>query len=546
MPSDPPLGPAEGHPRWAPHGWAPSTAPTPVELGCPPQRTSPLTVVFGAVAIATGLLFLWLESLVPDPPGQAPEPPVTVWFAAFVLVARGLREMAVWWARTYRLTTDQLIIDEGLLTRHHRVVPFERVQQADVTQSLPGRLVGLCALRFDTAGESGSTSVLLRLLDHRRADALRGYALRRRSELTASRQDSATTAPGAPGAPGASPRDAAEPASATWPGRPTSGPTAFAPPTLQLARLTAGQLLLVAAASPLVVGVAIAVVLGTVVVGAVGLRSGDVAVFAGFAGTAVMAGFFVMFNAATSVTRLWDLTVEVTGDDLRLRHGLFQVRSLSMPRGRVQHVSVTATPLQRMFGFVGVTLHSATPLVANGANGGDAPGPPAFSVPFVRETELPAVLERLLGPGWIVPALTPRSAAARRRGIKRRTALLAIISLSAMATGPGAALLVVAMAAVGALWGVAAHRRAGWARAGNLVVFAHGVLVQRTELVPATRVQSARVTASVFQRRAGLATAHLDVAGRSAPHLYDLERSVADELAAGAPFGFARGVSAPA
>jgi putative membrane protein len=541
MPSDPPLGPVGGHPQWAPHGWAPPPAPEPVELGCPPQRTSPLTVAFGAIAIATGLVFLWLESLVPDPPGQDPEPPVTVWFAAFFLVVRGLREMAVWWARTYRLTTDQLIIDEGLLTRHHRVVPFERVQQADVTQSLLGRLVGLCALRFDTAGESGSTSVLLRLLDHRRADALRVYALRRRAELTARRLDGGATAPGG------SATAATGPAPAGWPDpRPTPDPTGFAPPTLQLARLTAGQLVLVAATSPVVASGAIAVALGTVVVGAIGLRSGDVAVLAGFASTAVMAGFFVAFNAAAFVTRLWDLTVEVTGDDLRLRHGMVQVRSLTMPRRRVQHVSVTATPLQRLFGFVGITLHSATPLVANGANTGEAPGPPVFSVPFVRDADLAAMLDRLLGPGWSVPPLTPRNDVARRRAVRRRSMVLALASLPALFAGPSAVLLVVAMAAVGALWGIAAHRRAGWARAEGLVVFAHGVLLHRTELVPVARVQSSRVTASVFQRRAGLATVHLDVAGRSSPHLYDLERGTADDLAAGAPFGFARVGATPA
>ena len=60
---------------------------------------------------------------------------------------------------------------------------------------------------------------------------------------------------------------------------------------------------------------------------------------------------------------------------------------------------------------------------------------------------------------------------------------------------------------------------------------AHGVLHHRLDLVPVDRVQSGRTTQSIFQRRVGLATVLLDVAGtRQAPDLWDLDLDTAAAL----------------
>jgi putative membrane protein len=89
---------------------------------------------------------------------------------------------------------------------------------------------------------------------------------------------------------------------------------------------------------------------------------------------------------------------------------------------------------------------------------------------------------------------------------------------------PAGALLA-PIALLGIPWGRLAHRRAGSALDGDVLVVASGALVHHVELVPTERIQSRRTTASPFQRRLGLATLRLDVAGArraAAPGLGDL------------------------
>jgi putative membrane protein len=113
----------------------------------------------------------------------------------------------------------------------------------------------------------------------------------------------------------------------------------------------------------------------------------------------------------------------------------------------------------------------------------------------------------------------------------RRTVLLVVPALFALVV-PIIGLLACAVAVVtGIAWGRAAHRRAGHGVTPSITAFAAGVLHHRVHLVPATGVQSARTRRSPFQRRAGLATIALDVAGtRDAPSLYDADVSVARAL----------------
>jgi putative membrane protein len=81
------------------------------------------------------------------------------------------------------------------------------------------------------------------------------------------------------------------------------------------------------------------------------------------------------------------------------------------------------------------------------------------------------------------------------------------------------------------LWGRAAHRRAGHAATSFLSALGAGVLVHRLYLVPHGRLQSTRASSSPLQRRSRLATLHLDVAGRGAPHLLDVDGPTAHALA---------------
>jgi membrane protein YdbS with pleckstrin-like domain len=115
----------------------------------------------------------------------------------------------------------------------------------------------------------------------------------------------------------------------------------------------------------------------------------------------------------------------------------------------------------------------------------------------------------------------------------RRTLATALIAVPVAAAAWPAGAGILPLALVGVPWGLAAHRRAGSALEGRVLALSAGVLARRLELVPVARLQSARTSANPLQRRAGLASLHLDVAGNrlplliGGPGLADLEAAVA-------------------
>jgi uncharacterized membrane protein YdbT with pleckstrin-like domain len=156
---------------------------------------------------------------------------------------------------------------------------------------------------------------------------------------------------------------------------------------------------------------------------------------------------------------------------------------------------------------------------------------------LLARRELPALLTDLMADAsWQVPPLQPRSAVAARRGTRRRMlALAAPVALLTVAAFP-IGLAAFALVLIGIPWGRAANARAGHGQTRELTAFAAGVLQHRIELVPHGRVQSARATASWFQRRVALATVALDVAGHGArPRLYDVDAELAEQLRATIP-----------
>ena len=109
--------------------------------------------------------------------------------------------------------------------------------------------------------------------------------------------------------------------------------------------------------------------------------------------------------------------------------------------------------------------------------------------------------------------------------------MLALPALVATVVAFPIGLLALVVIIAGIPWGRAVNARAGHGVTPEMTAFASGVLQHRVELIPHRRVQSARQSASWFQRRVDLATVALDVAGRGArPCLYDVDATLAHTL----------------
>lgn len=349
---------------------------------------------------------------------------VPVWALLFGgALAIALAYGYLYWRFTkYGIQGNVLRIDTGVLFRQSRHVALDRLQAVDIVRPLIARLGGVAELRLEVAGGSSSEAPLA-YLSLPKAQQLRAELLARAAGL-----------------------DAATPEA----------------PERTLARVPTGQLLLAALLSTSTI---VLVVFG-VVVSIVIAVSGQPGVVIPF--------IPALFGAAIATIRRfvvnYGFTVAESPDGLRIRKGLLDTRSQTVPPGRVQAARVRHPFLWRWAGLVRVDVN-----VAGYASGSES------------ESEKTSVLLPV-GPATVAYGLLHR--------------VLPDLDLS----GPP---LQAAPA------GARALRPAGWrrlragARARHFVA-EEGWLGRDVVVMPHAKPQSLRLTQGPAQRRLGLATVHLD------------------------------------
>jgi putative membrane protein len=100
-----------------------------------------------------------------------------------------------------------------------------------------------------------------------------------------------------------------------------------------------------------------------------------------------------------------------------------------------------------------------------------------------------------------------------------------------LAVPPALALAAVPLLALAVVAGLAAYRNLGHAASAGFLYARAGVAIREIAVVPVAKAQSGSVRSSPFQRRVGLATLHVDIAGGgSAPQVHDESEGRAEVL----------------
>jgi putative membrane protein len=366
-----------------------------------------------------------------------------------------------WWFTRFRIDAEELRIDSGVLLRRSRRVSIARLQGVDVVQPLLARLFGMAELRFEVAGGSGTEAPLAYLrLDE--AHRLRGVLLDRATDV-----DTAV----ATGAVGSAPaRPTAEPTAGPVHG-PVHGPMAGAPGAAATREYE------IARVDPtwLVVGTLLSSeFLGSVAFAGLALMatvlSGEVAGLA-LAFPAVVGAASVLVRG---IVNQWGFVLSDTGRGWRLRSGLFNLRSQTVPVDRVQGVALVEPLLWRRLGWVRVQVDVAGYYGTSGQGG--APSASTLLPVAPRGLAL-GVLARLLPVGAVTDV--------PQRPVPRSVRWFRPVG-----------------------W-----RYLGVGSADDVVVTTRGWVKRRTDIVPHHKVQSIRVSQGPLQRRLGL----LDVVFQTTP-----------------------------
>lgn len=358
---------------------------------------------------------------------------------ALLLLGAGVLLAFLSWRFTrYRVTADALELREGVVSRRQRRAPLDRLQAVDIVQPLLARIVGLARLTLEVAG-GGDSRIELAYLTEQQARQLRNHLLASAAGIRYAEAE----APEAP------------------------VQLVF---TVPLQRLV-GSLVL---SGPTI----------TLVVGLVGFTAAVVVLsepgaFAGVVPTVLAMGGVIWRRFTTG----FGFEVATAPDGLRLRHGLLEHRTQTVPPGRVQAVRLRQPLLWRLAGWWAVDVNVAGYGTASGA----AERRGSTLLPVGTRDEAVTVLS------FVLPDL---GVVGEYPGLVVDAGLTGTTEAGGFTCAPRRARWVDPIA-----W-----RREGFRVTSKALLLRRGVLHRQLDVVPHARTQSCGVVQGPVQRRLGLAS----------------------------------------
>ena len=369
-----------------------------------------------------------------------------------VLVALVLAGGVVSWLVTrWQVADGVLRIETGLVRRQSLRFPLSQVQAIDVVQTGLARVLGLGELRLRMAG-ADSSGGRLASLPLAEAERLRQHLLSMaRAPGSLATRAAVATAPGIPGT-GGEPADGREARDSREPGR-------------LLFRVRSRRL----AAAIALSRTGVIAVAGIAAMVAVAMLNRQPGVFASLLPLAVgvVLAVWRQFNSD------YGATVVVAADGLRLRSGLVQMTAETIRPGRVQAVRLVEPLAWRALGWCRLEVDVAGPRQRR-ENRSESRRLRAL-IPVGSRADAEQMISELLTTRPAPSRLAPRSA--------RWKAPLTYHFLA-------------------------------WGSDDRYVVASRGRVCRKTTWVPLEKVQSVRWVQGPLQRRLGLASVRLDVAGR--------------------------------
>ena len=368
------------------------------------------------------------------------------------------------WATTsYSLAGQTVRLRTGALSVKEVEIPFARVQALDVQQGPTQRLFGVYRLDVQTGGGGEGGEIVLGALDEGEVERIRG--------LLRGRVVADADAPPAP-------------------------ERRLTNRRLALAALTSGQL-----------GVLVPVAAGVAQMGQQlfddpieGERTLVGALPDGALGWVLVAvGVLVLawlLAALGTVVGFGGFAARRDGDELRIRRGLLQRRQVTLRVARVRAVRVVESLPRQALGLAALRVEVIGHAKEHAAAQTLFPLLRREEVePFLREI-LPELADTLDG---LAP---PPRRAMRRYALPPLAATVLLAAAAALALSSPAPL---AIAPLGALYGLLAFRAAGWRLAGGRLAVSSRRLARSTVLAPAAGRESNDLAQTALQRRARLA-----------------------------------------
>ncbi len=399
----------------------------------------------------------------------------------------------------YDLTPDTFDVESGVINRQERDVPYHRIQNVDVHQSLFHRLFEMAVVSVETAGGS-QTEIKLNFVRRSEADRLQSSIREHKRDPTSG--DRSTTA------------DDTTPSSA----QPTALFELTLPKLLVLALtdVRVGSAMLSAIA---LIGfrslaeravLSLAQPLGGPPSLALASLTPDNALILSIVSMVSACLWIWLVNAVLVFIGQFGFVLGRTGEDLLYEFGLLNRSSGSIPQSKIQTLTLTEPVLARLIGWAGLKAETA-----GYAPGGEGRGGTDYVVPIAPRAQTLRIATGIKS--FESPAVNRPPTIARRRYAARYSIIVGLLTLASylVKTVVGGFELWYAPALLFVLVPIGAHAK--WANRGyriedDHIIVRDGFWRRTTRIVPYHRLQTIRLQRSVFQRRLGLADLTADTA----------------------------------
>ena len=460
------------------------------------QRLPPISLFFGigkaawAFVLPVGLLVL-TQGI------------GSVWYAIFLLPALMIpgvtSSVLKYLSFSYQLGIDEMVIREGILRRNERHIPYARIQNIDLLQNPLHRLFKVAVVRLETAS-GGKPEAVISVLTLPVVEDMRARVFSDRGAAPAAEAGEPAAVDRGPllelslkelAIFGAISNKGLVVVAAVFGLAVQTG--YFDPETLESQFFFSGSSIpdLAAPGSPLLL-VALAVLALVAII--VLLR---------------------LFSIILAILKFYGFRLERLGDDLRAEYGLLTKVTATIPRHRIQLVTVNLTPLHRLFNRASVQVDTA---------GGGA-GSDQKQQGGVQERQwLAPVIERLRALDLLRDVMPesrleqvdwqPISPRAWRRVFKRwLILLLLVVAASFFPTGGWSTALALVGLPLAVVHARLYTRRTGYALTPAAVLYRSGAWVRRVSIVPFVKIQVLGLRQTPFDRRNRMATVQVDTAG---------------------------------
>ena len=413
-------------------------------------------------------------------------------FGGFILLSTASLFIR-WLTFEFRLEDDQLRIEQGLLNRSSRTIPFDRVTDVDIEQGPIHRIFGLARVKMETGASAAAKDAegQLDAITLERAQAIREYVRARRV--------------------GASPTPAAiahEPQE--------TSPPLFAMDSRRVAIAGIFNFSLAVIAALFGASQTMGDVIGfdpfsrsfwlNLFASTGPLRDYILAhqIFAAIGGTIVLLVIGVVAGLVRTVLREHGFRLDRTRTGFRRRRGLLTLTDVTIPEHRVQATILATGPIKRAFGWVTLKFQS---LATDGKQGSHVVAPLATSD---EAEEIQHSLTRPIAPGERCWRPLPFGHFVSGAAI---TIGAGIIALAAAALLSPLALIAAAGLGIATLVNWLEWRRSRYALDAEHLFLERGWWRQRRAIVPVWRIQSIDLTENFWTRAFGFVRMQFGVAG---------------------------------